>query len=212
MSFFEFFALFHDQRRFFGIVLGGVWVLVSGVYFFQPPRYINELWLTVTRTQVSTPTEYAYDHFYRFQADERLTESVAAFLMSDTGKQQIAEKAKLEDGTYQQFLEEKLKAVRQGTNELKVSYYTSSRDGGVRLGEAVLMSANAHVFAMNEDARQKEWFTIIGTKAVGESADWSFGRFVFLGLMAGFLVAFWAVVTRFFWSEYQDWCSRRKGQ
>jgi len=209
MSFYQLLALFDDRRQLFGGVLLAAVVMAAGTYFIQPSRYTNELWLTVTRTQVASSPDYTYDHFYRFQADERLAESLTVFLQGEVGKRMIAEKAKLDDGMYQQFLKTKLGITKQGTNEIKVVYQTKTLDQGAQLGEAMLTSANAYLFALNEDANQKEWFTVVGAKPAAWDARWSFGRLLLVGFVSGLVVAFWSAVLHFFWGEYRMWRARR---
>ncbi|TXG78213.1 hypothetical protein E6Q11_01530 [Candidatus Dojkabacteria bacterium] len=213
MSFYELFALFYNRRRFFGGVLGTVWLVVTSTYFFQPAQYEGELWLTVTRTQGTPSTsEYTYDQFYRFQADERLADSLVAFLVSESGKRLISEKAKFDEYSYQKFLKGKINGMRQGTNAIKVSYRTTSLDQGAQIGEAVLNSANTYLFAINEDAHQPGWFTVVGMKPALWDASWSLERLGVLGLVSGLVVAFWGVVLRFFWDEYRVWQSRKRGE
>ena len=91
MTFTELVALFDREKRLFIGTLGVAIILLLLAYQFQPVGYTSELLLSVTRTSVATTTEYAYDHFYRLQADERMAESISEYLQSETGKRDVAE-------------------------------------------------------------------------------------------------------------------------
>lgn len=202
MTFTELVALFDRERRLFIGTLGVVIILSLLAYQFQPVGYTSELLLSVTRTSVATTTEYAYDHFYRLQADERMAESISEYLQSETGKRDVAERAKLEGKAYREYTQSKLQVVRSGAASFKVNYRTSEMVLGDKLGEAIALAANEYVFSLNEDARQKEWFTVIGEKPVTQSAAWPLERFVLIGIVAGLFLGFWAVLGRYFWQNY----------
>ncbi len=203
MTLTELVALFDREKRLFIGTLIGTMILSLLAYQFQPVRYTNELLLTVTRTSVPTTAEYAYDHFYRLQADERIAESISQYLQSETGKRDVAERAKLEGTEYQQYMGAKLKAVRLGTNGIKVNYRTNEVTGGEKIGEAMVFVVNEYIFSLNEDARQKEWFMIMGEKPIMQSAIWSLERFFLIGIVSGIFFGFWAVLGRYFWKNYQ---------
>ncbi len=202
MTLMELVRLFDRERRLFLGTLILVCLSAWMVYQFQKPHYKNELLLSVTRTAVLPTPDYTYDYFYRFQADERMAESLSHYLASRTGKRAVAEQAKLSGEAYKQYTEAKLKTGRLGTNLVKVEYLTPEVTGGAALGEALVTVANTYVYALNEDAQQKAWFTVIGGKPVTESALWSAGRFTVVALIVGSLVAFWTVLGRFFWRQY----------
>ncbi len=203
MTFTELVALFERERRLFVGTVGVAITLSLLAYQFQPVKYANELLLSVTRTSVPVTAEYAYDHFYRLQADERMAESLSQYLQSETGKRDVAEKAKLEGNAYKQYTNAKLKTVKSGTNGIRVSYQTDEVALGQTLGEAMGMTANEYIFSLNEDAREKDWFTVIEKKPVTQSAAWSLERFLLIGILVGIFFGFWAVLGRYFWKNYQ---------
>lgn len=204
MTFIEFFSLFDHGRRFFVGVVVFVLVLSALLYHFQPLRYTSELLLTVTRTSVTPTPEYGYDHFYQFQANERLAETLNQYIASKTGKRDTAERAHLEGEAYRSYLEAKLRVTRLGTSGIVVEYAAPNVAFGEKLGEAIVLSANAYLVSLNEDARQSAWFTLISDKPVTTLATFSLGRMLGLGLVSGLFLAFWGVVGRHFWSEYRQ--------
>ena len=133
MPLFEFIQLFEERRRTFLVVLGIVFLGAILVFQLQKPCYRTELLLTVTRTSVQSLPEYGYDHFYRFQADERMAESLVQYLSSETGKRDVAERAKLSEDAFRNYTAGKLKAVRLGTNIVKIEFTTPERGEGARL-------------------------------------------------------------------------------
>ncbi len=212
MTFTELVAIF-DRSRYLFLGTMFVTILVGiGAYQFQPVFYTNELILSVTRTSVTPTQEYSYDHFYRLQADERIAESLSQYLGSETGKRTVAERAKLSTEAYRTYTNARPKVVRLGTNIIKLQYKTRDVSEGVLLGEAIVAGANEYVFSLNEDARQKEWFTVIGEKPVTKSALWSLSRVVPVVTGVGLFVAFWAVLINYFWRNYQKHKRETVGQ
>lgn len=203
MSFYEFIQLFEERRRTFLMVLGVVLFGAVLVFQFQKPCYRTELLLTVTRTSVQSLPEYGYDHFYRFQADERMAESLVQYLSSETGKRDVAEQAKLAEDAFRNYTTSKLKAVRLGTNIVKIEFTTPERGVAGQVSEALSSMANQYLFNLNEDARQKEWFTVVDTVPVTQSKQWSLAYVMITGLAAGVFLGFWSVLLQYTWQTYK---------
>src|SRR5262245_41993460 len=133
----ELLHLFVTERRLF---LGCVVVAVAGAVVFsftQPPRYMSEVILSVARTAIATTSQSAYDQFYRFQADERLADTLVSYLTSRTGRERVAERAALTPTAFQTYTGATLRAARFGTNLVQVEYTTHDRESAQKIGAAL---------------------------------------------------------------------------
>jgi hypothetical protein len=93
----EFLRLFWKERVLFS---GTVAVFVATgfvVQLLQPIRFAAEITMNVARSGVRTTTEYAYDDFYRLQADERFADTVVRWLESPRIVSDILHTAKRDD-------------------------------------------------------------------------------------------------------------------
>ncbi len=215
MSLYALVQLFVQERQRFvqGFLL--VAVIVLAFAFFQPAAYRTELVLSVTRTALAPTTEYAYDSYYRFSADERLAESLVQYLGSATGKRSIAERAALGEAEYDRFISDKLRIARRSANLVMVEYDTRDRATAERLGEALDQAANAYVVGLNVDARDPAWFTVVASEPVSRELALTPARLTVIALLGGLFAGFWAVLLQHFWTGYQQFktqVTRNKGQ
>lgn len=213
MSCYALVQLFVERRRRFA---QGFLLVVGAVFVFamlQPLSYRTELTLSVTRTALPVTTEYAYDSYYRFQADKELADTLVQYLGSATGKQHIAELAGLSSSEYARFTEEELRIARRGANLIAIEYDTPDRALATRLGEALDQTANTYVATLNEDAREPAWFTVIASEPVSREYLLTPVRLVAIALIGGLLAGFWAVLLQYFWEGYRDYArSKSKNQ
>lgn len=204
MSLYDWIALFERERRLFvSLLIAGI-VLTWLGFTLQPVQYSGTTLLTVTRTAVENTPDYRYDQFYRFQADERLAESLTQYLMSSVGRQSVAEAARLDGASFTAFTQSKLHVARLGTNLLSVEYHVSSREEAEQVAEALFQVANRFVVLLNEDARERSWFTVLGESPVIEVARLGMVQILLIGSVIGLLVAFWVVLLRHFWWGYRE--------
>lgn len=204
MTAYEFIALFLSRRR---LLVGCVLLALSLslVYFqVQPERYASELVLSVARTAPAPTAEFTYDHYYRFQADERLADTLVSYLGSRTGRERVAESAALKGEDFDRFLETPLRAARLGTNMVVIEYVTFDRALALRLGQALATTASTQVAALNEDAREAAWFTVLSEEPVIRLVPYSLVTLAAAGLVGGALVGFWAVLGSHFWAGYRE--------
>ncbi len=210
MSVYDFISLFVQRRKTFG----GVFLLILCAAFVfwmtQPSQYRGEVLLSVTRTALEKSSDYAYDEYYRFQADEKLAETLTQYLESAPGKRVVAERARLSGKGYDQYVGAKLRVVKRGTNGILIQYKSSRYEEAVQLGEALDFAASAYVTSLNEDARDQTWFTVLSEDPVIEEVKWSASHLSLAGIFGGVFLAFWAVLLQFFVEEYQKYVRSRK--
>lgn len=204
MSLYAWVALFERERR-LGVSLFFAGIVLTWIGFaLQPTQYSGAVMLTVTRTAVENTPDYRYDQFYRFQADERLAESLTQYLMSSVGKQSVAETARLDGVSFTVFTQSKLRVARLGTNLMNVEYRVHTREEAEQVAEALFQVANRFVALLNEDARERTWFTVLGERPVIEVARLGIVQILLIGSVIGLLVAFWGVLLRSFWQSYRE--------
>lgn len=205
MTLYEWIALFERKRLLVVGLISLALMSAWGYFLKQPDLYRSSFTLTVTRTALPRPTEYSYDHFYRFQADERLAESVVAYLGSASGKQRVAERAEVDPVSFRAFVQSKLRIARQGTNLMMVETPAVTRESAGRLSQALLTEAEGYLARLNEDARDPYWFTVVSDEPVIHSARFSLVRLTAIGGVIGILAAFWMVVGLHFWEGYRGY-------
>lgn len=203
MTLVEFLHLFWASRRLFVGCLLIALLFALGYSFLQSPRYVSEVVLSVARTAASPTSDYAYDHYYRFQADERLADSLVSYLTSRTGRERVAERAELTSAEFQSYVGTTLRAARLGTNLIRIEYATSDRASAQRIGAALTTAANAYVGSLNEDARDPAWFLVLSDQPVIQGANLGGWRLLGLGIGGGVFVGFWVVLSRHVLSEYR---------
>lgn len=203
MSPYDLIDIFVRQKKLFA-TLCACGVLASvGFLLFQPQRYRGEVVLTVTRTALADSAEYTYDEYYRLEADAKLADTVVQYLKSTTGKQMIAERAKLSEESYQRFTHDTLRIARLGTQLILTEYTLPNREEAVRLGEALAFVANRYVASLSEDARDLTWFTVLAEDPVVREAQWSALHVMGIGVFGGVFLAFWGVLVRVFSEGYR---------
>lgn len=204
MSLYAWIALFERERRLLATLFLTGLVLTWLGFTLQPAQYTGSAMLTVTRTAVENTPDYRYDQFYRFQADERLAESLTQYLMSSAGKQSVAEAARLDSTSFKDFTQNKLRVVRLGTNLMSVEYRVGTHEEAEHVSEALFQVANHFVALLNEDARERAWFTVLGESPVIEVARLGIVQILLIGSVIGLLIAFWGVLLRYFWRGYRE--------
>lgn len=195
--------LFRQQARLFWLTMGISVVIATGFFFWQPARYVGEVWLSITRTAVTETTDYAYDKYYRLQADERMADTLVAYLMTQHGKQAVAERAGLRASAYTRYLDHSPRIGRRGSAGIVMEYVTDNLTDAQAIGEAVTVVANAYILRLNEDARERTWFTLVAEAPVIRAATFGALRLGLLGLGGGLFLGFWVVLGAHFWQGYR---------
>lgn len=205
MSIYQLIHIFVERKQTFLVTFLTVVIAVFVFSSSQSNSYRGEVLLSITRTALEEAADYRFDEYYRFQADERLAETLVQYLDSASGKRAVADKAKLSEKNRDQYLESKLRIAKRGTNGILVQYKAFGREESMRLGEALSLVANAYLILLNEDARDLTWFTVLSEPPVVAEAKWGIIRVVGVGFFGGIFLAFWAVLLQFFSEGYREY-------
>lgn len=203
----EFLKIFIKYKKtFFGIILlfilGGV-----GYFFLQPENFKASLTLNISRgSKVSEISDkYAYDDFYRLQADERFSDTVVRWLGSPKVVENILREANLINQSSSNLKDKQLRsffsARRMSSQVVDVTFISKNVSQAFDLAEAIKMNVNSETEKLNERQRQEGWFVVLGDEPVVTSNEKGLVFLLALSGMAGLFVAFFVVMFRFYWNE-----------
>lgn len=191
----EFLRLFWKERVLFS---GTVAVFVATgfvVQLLQPIRFAAEITMNVARSGVRTTTEYAYDDFYRLQADERFADTVVRWLESPRIVSDILYTAKRDDEMIS------FDADRLSSQVIRIRFVSRDEKTAEVVSRALFEVLNRETASLNRDRLEAGWFALVGeTPSIVDARfgkDRAFGISLFLGVFFGFF----AVLFRWYWSE-----------
>lgn len=211
----EFLKIFIDYKKtFFGII---VFFVLCGIgYFFtQPESYKASLTLNISRGSESESKEYAYDDFYRLQADERFADTVVRWLNSPSVVKNILEDANIipiiqdsydvshfpkefsKDGQLRGFFS----AKRMSSQVVDVTFVVSEVGVADEISKAINEIINSETEKLNDRQKQSRWFVVLGDDPVVTSNQKGLLFLLVLTGMMGLFVGFVVVMFRHYWSE-----------
>ena len=165
------------------------------VWTLQPVGFLSEITMNVARTGVHATSDYAYDDFYRLQADERFADTVVRWLESPRIVNDIAKESNIsrEDIFFD--------ADRLSSQVIRVRYVAREESEAKEIAKALFLVLNQETTSLNRDRSRAGWFALVGeTPSI---TDARFGKVralsvsVFLGMFFGFL----AVMFRWYWMK-----------
>lgn len=186
---------------FIGIVL---FVLVGAFVWqrSQPVSYQATLLLNVGRSGAQETTDYTYDSFYRLQADERFADTVVRWLGSPRVVEDIYAEARLDPGSIgTRDLKSVFRAGRLSSQMIEVNFTGRSEKTVRALSDSSATVLNRYAESLNRDNQEKNWFVIIGSDPVIRDGRVNLSLSLLVGLLAGFFIAFWAVLIRHYFSS-----------
>ncbi len=195
-----FLTLFVQQRNLIAGVVGVA--LVCGIlgYRLQGQWYQGEVLLSVTRQGTEATTSYQYDQFYRLQADERMAETLARYLETEIGRRETARRVSFSADREREFVRNPLTALRLSSNLIQVSYQAATPVEADRIAAALLEVGEQYVARLNESARDKNWFTLVSSEVLARDGRFTLPFALGMSFLAGFFIAFWVVIGRWYWS------------
>ena len=168
-------------------------------YRLQHQWYRSEVLLSVTRQGAEATAEYQYDQFYRLQADERMADTVARYLETEIGRQTVARRALLTEEREFEFIESKVMVLRLSPSLLRVVYRAKTPNEANQLAVAFLEAGEQHIASLNEQAANRNWFTLISSETFFRDDRFTFPIALALSFAAGVFVAFWTVLGLWYW-------------
>ncbi len=185
----EFFAIFVIHKKiFWGII--GIFVLCAVVFYFvQPQTYKTSLTLNITRSFSVESDEYAYDNFYRLQADEKFADTVVRWIQAPHIINIVIDNITSVDN-------QKFSTKRLSSQVIDVKFVTKIKKDGEIISTNLVDALNEESQRLNASQKQDNWFVILGSKPIIEDDRLSLLFLVALSGFVGFFVAFWSVMIK----------------
>lgn len=179
----EYIRIFWKHRQLFTKTVVGFSIAAYAIFLVQPIRYQTEITMNVARSGERATADYAYDDFYRLQADERFADTVVRWLQSPRIVAGIAKEANVSDSIFFQ-------ADRLSSQVIRVRYTTRDEASARRIAPTLFDVLNAEAVSLNQDAVTAGWFTLTGEmpSIADGRISWTVlvGSGLFLGLFFGF--------------------------
>lgn len=200
----EFLKIFIDYKKtFFGIIT--FFILCGIVYFFvQPETYKASLTLNISRGNESNLNEYAYDDFYRLQADERFADTVVRWLESPWVVKNILYNF-FGKNSFITFNDKQLRgffsAKRMSSQVIDVTFFVSDKKDAKVISDDLKAVINQEAEKLNDRQKQERWFVVLGDDPVVTSNEKGLLFLLVLTGMMGLFVGFVAVMFWYYWNE-----------
>ncbi|NTW13597.1 MAG: hypothetical protein HGA31_01010 [Candidatus Moranbacteria bacterium] len=189
MEFRDFCMIFVRQWKLFFSVLSGFIFLSLVAFLFQPSRFETSLTLNVSRSGTRTTSDYAYDQFYRLQADERFADTVVRWLAAPSVRSDIRSTA-----VVSQSVADSIVAKRLSSQMIAVTYFSRDRAGFGDMARAVPDMLNAETAKLNALSNDTDWFVVMSDAPVLRDARISAKIMIPFGAALGMFFGFWAVL------------------
>ena len=196
----EFVRIFLKEKRLILMIVATSLVLGLALYRLQGQSYAGTVLLTVTRIAGEATMDYRYDQLYRLQADERMADTVARYLESEIGMKTASEKAGLGKESSQFFTDGKVEALRTSSQIVQVKFRAKTPTEVERIADAILESGERYVASLNEQAKERNWFTLLSPDVSVKDGRFDLLKMLFIALVSGFLLSFWTVLIRWYWN------------
>lgn len=188
----EYILIFRRHRALF---FGTVTLFVCGgllVQWLQPVRYVTEITMNVARSGVRTTSEYAYDDFYRLQADERFADTVVRWLESPRIVGDIAREAHVSESV-------SFDAGRLSSQVIRIRYTMRDEASAKRVAAALFTVLNQETESLNRNRSEDGWFALVGETPSIRDARFGRGRALSIALCLGVFVGCFSVLFRWYW-------------
>ncbi|MEI7750395.1 MAG: hypothetical protein WCJ25_05365 [Candidatus Moraniibacteriota bacterium] len=185
----DFCRIFADRRKLFLEILAG-FVLVSLLILrFQPTRFETSLTVNVSRSGAQTTSDYAYDQFYRLQADERFADTVVRWLATPSVRSDIRDAASVSAD-----VTGSIDAKRLSSQMIAVTYVSRSTDGFGDMAHAVPDVLNRETAKLNALSKDPDWFVVLADAPQVRDARLSALFLLPFGIALGAFCAFFGVL------------------
>jgi len=194
-----FIQLFIREKNLILTIALAALVISIFAYRLQGQWYQGEVLLSVTREAPEATVDYRYDQLYRLQADERMADTISHYLESEAGREEVAEHASLTDAPAKFFVKGKVQALRLSSQLIQVRYRAKTPIEAERLASALLETGERYMASLNEQAQERNWFTLIVSDTVVKDGRFTLPLALAIGLGIGLMVAFWTVLIIWYW-------------
>lgn len=161
----------------------------------QSQTYSASLLLNIGQTETQSTADYRYDQFYRLQADDKFSETVAEWLKSPGVAKNIFEKAGVSsDKKTMRNLSKSFQAEKLSSNVVSVKYSTETNEEAAHISPAVAVVISENTKALNADAKDPNWFQVGASDLVilknTQDLRVNLGFAALIGLFFGALLVF----------------------
>lgn len=199
----QFIAIFAKEKRLITMLVVGAVLIGFLTYRLQTQWYTGTVLLSVTRAAAEDTVDYRYDQLYRLQADERMADTIARYLESGVGMRLVAEQAELSGERADFFTKGKVQALRTSSQLIQVKYRAKTPTDAERLADAMLETGERYTASLNEQARERNWFTLLATDPFVKDGRFTLMKSLLIALVSGILIAFWTVLIHWYWQGGQ---------
>lgn len=192
----EIIKIFWKYRITFLAVTVSVMAVAFAWHFLLPQNYATSLMLNVTRSGTQQTGEYAYDDFYRLQADERFADTVVRWLGDSRTVTDIYSSAKVS-----LHPSESLRAKRLSSQMISVTFASPNIEDAKKTASSIVDVLNKQTEELNKLQKQETWFVVLGSEPVITVAGWPLFKIFVTSLLLGMFLAFWTVLGRHYFEK-----------
>lgn len=193
----EYLEIFKKQSRAFLLIVALSVAIAFAWQGLQPKSFDAVLLLNIGRSGSQQTAEYAYDDFYRLQADERFADTVVRWLQSPRVVEDIYAEAKIDTDTIGlRGLKGSFSGKRLSSQMIEVSYGARNERQAVELSRAIVSVLNQYTDSLDRDGREPGWFSVIGSDPVIRDGRVSLPMALGIGAAIGIFLGFWIVLIK----------------
>ncbi len=203
MELYDIVQIYWRERRLIVLIVVAALFVTLVWQVNQPARYQAALLLNVGREKSQITADYAYDDFYRLQADERFGDTVVRWLQSPRVVSDILRESGLDVTAYSEGeLKKLISAKRLSSQVIELSFVNKEKPVLEKEANTIVTVLNEYTARLNQDGEKNGWFIVVGSDPVILDARVSLLKAVGIGGLLGCFIAFWIVT--FSWSLRQS--------
>ncbi|MBP7811228.1 MAG: hypothetical protein KA054_00065 [Candidatus Moranbacteria bacterium] len=208
MEWYDIVKIYWKERRLFVLIVAASIFVALTWQVSQPVKYRAALLLNVGRDKVPTTSEYAFDDFYRLQADERFGDTVVRWLQSPRVVSDILKESGLNVlPRSESELKGLIVAKRLSSQVIELSFSHKEKAVLEREADAIVKVLNEYAESLNQGGQKDGWFIIVGSDPVLLDARIAWPKAAGMGGLIGCFIAFWTVTI--LWSVRQSKMERK---
>lgn len=208
MEWYDIVKIYWKERRLFVLIVVAFLFVALVWQVSQPVAYRAALLLNVGRDKAPTTNEYAFDDFYRLQADERFGDTVVRWLQSPRVVSDILKESGLSVSPHSENeLKGLIVAKRLSSQVIELSFSHQEKSVLEKEADAIVKILNEYAIRLNRDGQKDGWFVIVGSDPVLLDARVALPKAAGMGGLLGCFIAFWTVTL--LWSVKQSAMERK---
>ena len=195
-----------SKKLFWSILI--ISLIIGCIYYVsQPKQYSVSTTLNVVRLiskDSSNQKKYENDFssFYRLQADEKIADSVVAWLKSPSIVSDILKDSGIKEIKYNnKNLASIYKANKMSSQIVDIRFMVTNKEQGKKQTEAIKNKINNLLKTMNPENSTDSWFEVSIEKPVVYFYEKSLTFVLSLSLAIGFFVSFIVIITKHYFKE-----------